>query len=206
MVQCCSTLGVYKPDSFLCSKYLNNQCAILLGKKWIDVPEKQRWRELDVAQKRLKAMRFFGLEGAFPASVCLFLYTFQFDALFEQECRKPRVHELPHLTDLVQRLDVDKEDRIRSSIDPTDVDDPTTARGTQAFRQKGGYNFVGAAAADAAQVGFPPVCLRHRPLLGPLLFSRPLTYPSLDYETLALSTAMSVAQPHSALHAHWATV
>ena len=31
-------------------------------------------------------------------------------------------------------------------------DDPATARGSLAFRQKGGYNYVGPAAADAAQV------------------------------------------------------
>jgi hypothetical protein len=62
----------------------NLQCATLLGKKWIDVPAALRWKELAVAQRRLDAMRFVGLEGAFSASVCLFLYTFHFDALFDQ--------------------------------------------------------------------------------------------------------------------------
>ena len=34
-----------------------------------------------------------------------------------QDCRKPHVHELPFLTELVRTMDVNREDRVRSALD-----------------------------------------------------------------------------------------
>jgi len=132
MAQCCQG----QLETFLCSKYYNYEISTLLGKPWSEVPDDKRWEALDQAYAVLQKARFMGLDESPAASMCLFMYQFQFDEQFEYNCLKPEVTNLPHIKRRVEQMNEKRS--IDTRMVRGDRPDLTKVRAGQKY----GYNFV----------------------------------------------------------------